>query len=130
MSEDTFNIYDLLDEMREKPAMYLGVKSLRLLQAYTDGHMFALYQRGLKETSSPPFYREFNDWTAERLGYEYSTAGWCNIILANTLGWSPKHHKWAKLMQSVKPADEAAALDRFYELLDEYRRKYAEQKAG
>ena len=130
MSEETFNIYDLLDEMRERPAMYLGVKSLRLLQAYTDGHMIALYERGLKETSSPPFYREFDDWMEKRLNYPEGSTGWCQLILADTLGWSPSEMHWGRLAEAIKPADDAAAFNLFYELLDEYRRKYVEQKAG
>ena len=130
MPKETYNSYDLLDKMREKPAMYLGLKSLTRLEAFLNGYRYAAgYERGVKDIAHPAF-NDFHDWTAARLGYESSTAGWCNIILADTLGWSPKHHKWAKLMQSVKPADEAAALDRFYELLDEYRREHTEQKAG
>ena len=34
MPEETYNIYDLLDKMREKPAMYMGEKSLVRLQAH------------------------------------------------------------------------------------------------
>ncbi len=123
MPEEIYNIYDLLDMMREKPAMYLGVKSLIRLQAYIDGYNYAMNNCGLKDNSNPAFLRgiRFYDWIAERFGYYESTAGWCNIILADTLGWSPEHHKWSDLIQSIKPTDDATALDRFYELLDEYK---------
>jgi len=123
MPEETYCIYDLLDEMRERPAMYTGQKSLIRLQAFISGYDYAMENRGIKDNCSPAFFRSimFHDWVAERLGYTTSVPGWCNIILAETLSWSPEHHNWGKLTQAVQPADDAVALDRFYELLDEYK---------
>ena len=125
MPEETYNIYDLLDKMREQPAMYLGVKSLIRLHAFVEGHHLALLERSVKDVSNPPFFAiEFFDWVAVKLGYHSSEMGWCNAILADTLGRSPNRRGlWRRLgLRGVKPMEDAAALDRFYELLDEYRR--------
>ena len=91
MPEETYNIYDLLDKMREKPALYLKRKSLTRLDAYVEGHRWALLDRGIKDVSEPAFFSiEFSEWVAAKLGHSYSQVGWCNTILAATLGWSPK----------------------------------------
>ena len=124
MPEETYNIYDLLDKMHERPAMYLGSKSLIRMDAFLQGHKEAMHHRGIKDTAQPPFHGiEFHDWVAVKLGYNYSEMGWCNAILFDTLGWTPKtRRKWERLtVRGVKLAEDAAALDRFYELLDEYR---------
>jgi len=124
MSEETYNIYNLLDKMRERPALYLGKKSLICLDAYAEGYRWALLDRGIKDVSEPAFFSiEFHDWVAAKLGYNYSQMGWCNAILSAALGGSPKSKKpWERLqVRAVKPVEDAAAFDRFYELLDEWR---------
>ncbi len=131
MPEETYNIYDLLDKMREKPAMYMGEKSLVRLQAHIYGYSYAMDNRGIKDVAQPPLGGiEFHDWVAVKLGYTYSEMGWCNLILSEALGWTPKtRRKWERLrVRGVKPAEDAAAFDRFYELLDQYRCKAEEQK--
>ena len=133
MPEETYNIYDLLDKMREKPALWLTKKSLICLHAYVEGYRCALLDRGIKDVSEPAFFSiEFFDWVAARLGYNYSQMGWCNAILADTLGWSPKSKRvWERLLaRAVKPGEDSTAFDRFYELLDEWRHSgYKERDA-
>jgi hypothetical protein len=92
------NLYDSLDKMRERPAMYLGEKSITRMEAFIMG----FYEGSNDEiTENPPFH-DFNDFVGKFYG-KYTTAGWKNLILSDHYG------------------NEKEALDRFFELLDEYR---------
>jgi hypothetical protein len=97
-----YSIYDMLEEMRERPAMYIGSHSIVLMRAFLDGYKFAACRNDMVEDSHPEF-SEFHDWVARRFGWNESTAGWANIILQETGN------------------DEAAALDQFYLLIDEFK---------
>ena len=119
--EATYCIYKVLDLIREKPGMYCGAKSIVRLHVYLGGYDHAMCDLGFNQECSPEFSFSFDDWVAARLGYYETTAGWCNMILAQTKGWSPKR-KWRTLAQSGTPSEEALAVARFYELLDDYRR--------
>jgi hypothetical protein len=90
----------LLDVIRERPAMYLGTRSISALSAYLHGFGFAEVVHGIDAPSQLPM--DFHEWVAYRLHYYDSIRGWVNMILEQ----SP---------------NESAALDKFYELLDEHR---------
>lgn len=98
-----FDVYETIDRIRHRPAMYLGLYSLTRLQAFLNGCMYAAAECGAELVEQPEF-GGFHDWVAMYYGRFESTAGWCNIILQEAGG------------------DEAAALARFFELVDEYRR--------
>jgi hypothetical protein len=92
----------LLEVIREKPAMYLGERSLSALQHFLAGYGYALFVHDVPHEFQLP--RDFHDWVAYRLHFFESTSGYRNMIL--------KHVR-----------DEAAALDRFFELLDKHRKR-------
>ena len=96
-----FDVYELLAKVRLRPAMYIGTHSLVRLRAFVDGCFFMAREHEL-ETSEQPKFDDFHDWTAKRFGWSESTAGWCEIIVQECGG------------------DEGSALDRFFELIDEY----------
>lgn len=98
-----FNVYQFLDVLRERPALWLGDHSLTRLDAFLQGCWFMGHVFFLDCRESPPFGK-LHDWVAQRLGWGRTSAGWCTIILHECGG------------------DERRALDRFFELLDEYRR--------
>jgi hypothetical protein len=90
----------LLEVIRERPPLYLGERSLSALAAYLHGFRMALFVHDLHtESVLPP---DFHDWVAYRLRFFESTSGYKNMILKHV-------------------PDEAAALDRFFELLDQHR---------
>lgn len=93
----------LLEVIRERPAMYLGHHSLSALWSFLDGYGFALWSHDIQE--KPPLPRDFHDWVADRLHFSESTSGWKNMILNRV-------------------PDEAAALEYFFKLLDEYRNQH------
>jgi hypothetical protein len=90
----------LLDVIRERPPLYLGEPSLTSLWHYLHGFVNAESVHRIEAVSQLP--DDFHEWVAYRLHYYESTKGWRRMILEQTV-------------------DESAALDRFYELLDDHR---------
>jgi hypothetical protein len=92
------DLYDILDKMRERPAMYLGSSSITKLESYING-----FFQGLNgETQEKPSFDGFNDFI-DNYYQNFDVAGWRNKILANHYG------------------NEEEAILKFYELLDEFR---------
>lgn len=87
----------LLKEMRGRLGMYLGVSSLVRLAAFLRGYDLALhnFDRGTPDNFLPVF----RDWIHQR--FQSSQRSWEETILLHS-------------------ADEADALKRFWELLDEF----------
>lgn len=90
---------ELLDVIRVRTAMYTGERTLTAVYHFLAGFGFAqhVYQIPTRQVPS-----DFHDWVAYRLHYYESTSGYKRMILNRI-------------------PDESAALDRFFELLDEYR---------
>jgi hypothetical protein len=97
---------ELLEDMRPRPYLYIGKKSLTALWHFLLGFDMALatYQIGGEENCFPG---DFHDWVAYRLHFKYSTAGWRNMILERI-------------------PDEEAALEKFFELFDDYKNRTAQ----
>jgi len=91
---------ELLDVIGVRTAMYTGNRKLTVLSSFLDGWQFALQVYGIESPS--PLPSDFHDWAAYRLHFLGSTSGYKNMILERV-------------------PDEYAAVNRFYELLDEYR---------
>jgi hypothetical protein len=92
----------LIDVIREKPPLYIGERSLSALYSFLQG-----YATGLRfyDIEAPhPLPSDFHEWVAYRLHFFESTSGYRNMILKRV-------------------PDESAALDRFFELLDEHRKR-------
>jgi hypothetical protein len=87
-------VYDLLDALRRRPGMFLGGKSIALLQAFLSGLSFAELPPG-----TPSFW-DFSQWFGVRARPESSSFPW--------------HH----IEESVGAE---RAVDAFFEYLDEFR---------
>jgi hypothetical protein len=90
----------LLEVIRERPAMYLGERSLSALSQYLQGYWMAMSVHDIQ--SAFPLPQDFHDWVAYRLHFYESTSGYKNMILKRV-------------------PEESAALDRFFELLDQHK---------
>ena len=99
MKKKKENLYDILDKMRERPAMYTGEHSLTSIYHFING-FFAAHNN---DTNELPNFGKFHDFVGQFYG-KYSTAGWKNLILSDHYG------------------NEAEAVIRFYELLDDFRK--------
>jgi hypothetical protein len=102
-------LYDQIDRMRGRPAMWLGEATLTALRRFTDAYQFALMQHGIDERLDPPL-GEFHDFCA-RYFQSASEAGWCRIILADNFG------------------QEEQALRQFFTLFDDFRARVDVMKA-
>jgi hypothetical protein len=98
-----FDVYETLALIRPRPAIYLGRCSLQALRSFLDGCFHMALEHGI-ECSGQPDFSGLHDWVARRFGWSASTAGWCNIIIQECGG------------------DDGKALERFFELVEEYRR--------
>lgn len=99
------DFYELLDCIRQRPAMYLSQKSITLLYGFLAGYAFDKWTQISKNTF-PPF-GEFNNWVAMKLGFYESTSGWRNMLL------------------KAENGDEEKAVDRFFVFLDEFKQRQA-----
>jgi hypothetical protein len=95
---ERYNLYDVLNKMRERPAMYLGNISITRLEAFINGFLYA--QNG--ETQEKPSFNGFNDFV-DKYYNNFDVAGWRNKILADHYG------------------NQEEAITQFYKLLDEFR---------
>lgn len=99
-------IYDIMDVLRERFALYMGSKSITLLRSFLDGAVYASHILGIDDgynDFSPIPLRFFNDYVAQFYNYFESTAGWMNMILNKNNG------------------EEETSFDMFYTLLDNFR---------
>lgn len=94
----------LLDAMRVRTAMYTGERTLSAVGHFLNGFGFAQHVYQIPCSHLLPL--DFHDWVAYRLHFRESTTGYRRMILDRI-------------------PDESAALDRFFELLDEHRSRQA-----
>lgn len=94
------NLYQLLNKIKKAPAMYLGRHSIICLQAFLSGYSVAQYELGEQPTPQDLDFREFPEWIRKKFNVQTSQS-WANIILFYS-------------------EDESKALDRFFELLEEF----------
>ena len=91
-------ILDLLVNIRERPAMFIGRQSIVRFRSFLDG-----YRHGLRQSTVPaeePLFDRFQRWVEER--FKISTShGWDSIIL-------------------FMAGDDPAAFELFWELWDAY----------
>jgi Trp operon repressor len=94
------NLYDLLQKIKKRPAMYLGRHSIFSLQAYLDGYYYARRELGVPLTKQESEFQEFLKWIRERFKVETGQL-WASILLFHS-------------------ADERSAVDRFFNLFEEF----------
>jgi hypothetical protein len=94
------SIFDMLETIRKRPAFYLPERSLIQLSVFIGAYMAGLGRVGFKLKDD---LREFNNWVAQKLGYSNSTSGYRMIL--------------------DKSGSDREAFDKFFEFLDEFRKK-------
>ena len=104
------NLYEILNRIKETPGMYLGRPSVSDLFMFLVGYEFARTEMGAElDENEELFYESFQPWLQQRLGVKSVTS-------------------WAKLIM-LSCHDEKAGFDKFFLLLDEFR-KQAEQQVA
>jgi hypothetical protein len=95
------NFYELLKELRRRPALYLSRKSIFDFQSFLQGYEIARINLGLSKTQEEIEFDEFLDWVKE-------------ICPVKT------NHTWANLLLFYS-ADERDALDKLFGLFDDFQ---------
>jgi hypothetical protein len=95
-------VVELIEKIRPRPELYLGERSVSALWHFLAGYHLGLRGNAQVSVELSPRAKEFHDWVAYRLHFLESTTGWRQMILKRT-------------------NDEAAGLNYFFELFDEYR---------
>ena len=104
------NLYEILNRIKETPGMYLGRPSVSDLFMFLVGYEFARTEMGAElDENEELFYDSFQPWLQQRLGVKSVTS-------------------WAKLIM-LSCHDEKAGFDKFFSLLDEFK-KQSKQKVA
>jgi hypothetical protein len=90
---------NLLERIRKRPALFPGDRTITALWQFLLGYGFARQELGAGPPSLLP--PDIHEWIAYRLHFQNSTSGWRQMILDRV-------------------PDEALALERFFELLDDH----------
>ncbi len=96
--------YELLQKVKQRPALYLGKRSLSHLQVFLDAYTFALREVGIEVTEQEREFEEFQEWIEQRF-HQPDTQSWSRIILFYS-------------------EDESDALNRFFELFQEFLQRH------
>ncbi|WP_139996541.1 hypothetical protein [Paenibacillus paridis] len=94
-------LYKKIQQMRQRPGMYIGKKSLLLLHAYLNGYI--AYHNEINKEPNCFFLAEFQEYIQRRFNL-YTTHSWADIIISFSL-------------------NDEEAFDRFYQLLDDFSLK-------
>lgn len=80
-TSNVIDFYEELEKIKARPAMYVGDTKLSSIRHFIGGYFNAFLLNGFQETSEPD-YGLFHDFVARYYGWNESTAGWFNIIMA------------------------------------------------
>jgi len=104
------NLYTMLRQIQEVPGMYLGRLSVSDLFIFLSVYEFARSQMGQDlDEEELLFYDNFQPWLQQRLGVRSVTS-------------------WAKLIM-LSCHDEQAGFEKFFGLLDEFKKQSVKQVA-
>jgi hypothetical protein len=95
------NFYDVLQTIRQRPALYLGQNSIFSLQAFLDGYYFARRDLDIALTDQEEAFQVFLQWMRQTFHVETGQL-WASIVLAHAI-------------------DERDAVTLFFQLWDEFR---------
>jgi hypothetical protein len=99
--------YDLLEQIRRKPGLYLGSPSISNLYMFLHGYQFAHRQLGVSSSAQEQQFQKFQPWLQQKFGIKTSQS-WSQLILFHA-------------------RDEQDAFERFFELFQEFTQSQSEQ---
>jgi hypothetical protein len=108
IAEKPRGFYELLEAIHRRPAMYLGRKSFHDFHCWLGGYRHARWEAGIVPTAEEEEFQGFDDFVQQKFRW-HDVGGWAAKIAY--------YHR-----------DDAAALDEFFILLDEFRDTKQEQR--
>ena len=97
----TSEFRELLESIRERPALYIEAPSITCLGSFLDGYFFRAAEARKTELGG------FPNWVALRLDYFEGTMG------------------WVRMLRQYYDGDDEAAFERFFVLIDEFTKREA-----
>ncbi|RUT07016.1 hypothetical protein DSM106972_022770 [Dulcicalothrix desertica PCC 7102] len=94
------NLYELISKIQKRPSMYLGKPAISNLRSCIAGYILARRELAVAQTEQEKGFTEFQSWVQEKFNIS-SSQSWDKIILFYS-------------------EDEREALERFFELFQEY----------
>ena len=94
------DIYDLLKEIKARPALYTGGNSIFQLQAFIEGYFCAKRDAGIPLSEQEKDFENFHQWLEERLRAKTNLS-------------------WAKII-AFRSSNEIEATKLFFKLFDEF----------
>lgn len=94
------NLYHVLNEIRQRPGIYLGSPSVSNLYMFLCGYGFSRQEQGLEVTAEEKEFERFQAWVQRRFNVSASVS-WAKIILLHS-------------------TDERAGFELFFDLLDTF----------
>ena len=73
------NIFDLIDLIQQRTAMFIPDKSINSLKTYLDGYDSCMWVHGLIELDVP-LIKHFGEWLARMFNYQFTSLGWAYAI--------------------------------------------------
>jgi hypothetical protein len=98
------SIFELIDTegFRLRPGMYLGEKSIDVLEAFIDGYQYALDSFEITDERNTEF-EKFRGWVIKYYERGQYSGGWKHLILEDCKG------------------DQQKSIDRFFDLYDKFK---------
>jgi hypothetical protein len=100
------NFYDVLQTIRQRPALYIGQNSIFSLQAFLDGYYFARRDLNIALTDQEEEFQTFLQWIRQKFNVETGQL-WTSLVLSHSI-------------------DERDAVAQFFQLFDEFKATCAE----
>jgi hypothetical protein len=115
-----YDIYELIDKLSVRTAMYTGKHTLSHIRTYIDAYSHAMHDVDCSNTGTPGF-GGFHKWVARKYGFQRFSAGYPEILLAVALDISPDEVKWETYDESVSIEDHKNSVTLFFDLVREYK---------
>jgi hypothetical protein len=97
------NIFEVIENIKARPALFFGDSKITSLNAFLHGYDFCESVNGKQQNHVFPPFWYFNEWAMHKYNWPESTAGWKNIILQENQN------------------DEEKALKVFFEMIEEFK---------
>lgn len=117
--KDSYSIYDYLESILLRPAMYVGQVRLDLIQAHLDGYQMAMHNAEVSDVSEPDF-AEFREFVKMKYEFPGSRLDWAHMILAAVISVDRQTLAYFRF-DELSQEQHTECVQIFRELVEEFR---------